>query len=62
MDGDTGQVRPEISELLALPLASGSRELGLRAEDLSVAQARDDGLVEAAGRPAGPVEHSEAAD
>lgn len=48
VDGDTGQVGPELAELLELPFVSGIRELELLGEHLSLTCERDDGLVEAA--------------
>ena len=46
VDADTGQVGPEVAELLGLPFASGVRELALDGERLSLLCERDDGTVE----------------
>jgi electron transfer flavoprotein alpha subunit len=47
VDADTGQVGPEVAELLGLPFASGVRELALEGDRLSLLCERDDGTVEA---------------
>jgi electron transfer flavoprotein alpha subunit len=46
LDGDTGQVGPEIAELNGLPFASGARAMGLRGEVLSLNLEYDDGWEE----------------
>jgi electron transfer flavoprotein alpha subunit len=47
LDGDTGQVGPEIAELSGLPFASGVREMGLSGETLTLTLEHDDGWEEA---------------
>ncbi|MBO0714435.1 MAG: FAD-binding protein, partial [Acidimicrobiales bacterium] len=47
VDADTGQVGPEVAELLGLPFASGVRELSVDGRQLGVLCERDDGTVEA---------------
>ncbi len=47
VDSDTGQVGPEIAELLDLPFVSGVRELELVGEHLRLGCERDDGWVRA---------------
>jgi electron transfer flavoprotein alpha subunit len=47
IDGDTGQVGPELAELLDLPFACGVRELSLENRILSVRLEHDDGWVDA---------------
>jgi electron transfer flavoprotein alpha subunit len=47
VDADTGQVGPEVAQLLGLPFASGVRELALDGDQLSLLCERDDGTVEA---------------
>lgn len=46
LDGDTGQVGPEIAELCGLPFASGARVMGIVGEDLSLTLEHDDGWEE----------------
>ena len=43
LDGDTGQVGPEIAELSGLPFARGVREMGLSGETLTLTLEQDDG-------------------
>jgi electron transfer flavoprotein alpha subunit len=43
LDGDTGQVGPQLAELLGLPFATGIRELALEGEVLSLQLELDDG-------------------
>ncbi|HVB07076.1 MAG TPA: FAD-binding protein [Acidimicrobiales bacterium] len=47
VDADTGQVAPELAELLGLPFVSGAREIELRGERLVLDCERDDGLLRA---------------
>lgn len=47
VDADTGQVGPEVAELLGLPFASGVRDLSVEGRRLSLLCERDDGTVEA---------------
>ena len=47
IDGDTGQVGPELAELLDLPFACGVRELSLEDRVLHVRLEHDDGWVDA---------------
>jgi electron transfer flavoprotein alpha subunit len=47
LDGDTGQVGPEIAELSGLPFASGVREMGLSGETLTLTLELDDGWEDA---------------
>ena len=47
VDADTGQVAPELAELLDLPFVSGAREIELRGERLVLDCERDDGLLRA---------------
>jgi electron transfer flavoprotein alpha subunit len=47
VDADTGQVGPEVAELLGLPFASGVRELSVDGGRLSLHCERDDGTIEA---------------
>jgi electron transfer flavoprotein alpha subunit len=46
LDGDTGQVGPEIAELAGLPFATGVRQMGLEGEELSLILEHDDGSEE----------------
>jgi len=46
LDGDTGQVGPEIAELLGLPFAGGVRRLGLDGDRLALRLENDDGWRE----------------
>jgi electron transfer flavoprotein alpha subunit len=46
LDGDTGQVGPQIAELTGLPFASGVRVMGLDGETLSLTLEYDDGWEE----------------
>jgi electron transfer flavoprotein alpha subunit len=46
LDGDTGQVGPQIAELTGLPFASGVRVMGLTGERLSLTLEYDDGWEE----------------
>jgi len=46
LDGDTGQVGPELAQLLGLPLATGVRVMELMGEDLSLTLEHDDGTEE----------------
>jgi electron transfer flavoprotein alpha subunit len=46
LDGDTGQVGPEIAQLTGLPFATGVRVIGLTGEDLSLTLEHDDGTDE----------------
>ncbi len=46
LDGDTGQVGPEIAQLLGLPFATGVRVMGITGEDLSLTLEHDDGTDE----------------
>ncbi len=50
VDGETGQVGPQVAELLGLPLVSGVRELSLVADLVKASCERDDGFVTAAVR------------
>lgn len=53
VDADTGQVGPELAELLGLPFLAAVRELELVDDELRVVCERDDGTVRAAvGLPA----------
>jgi electron transfer flavoprotein alpha subunit len=47
VDADTGQVGPEVAELLDLPFASGVRQLSLAGRRLSLVCERDDGTASA---------------
>jgi electron transfer flavoprotein alpha subunit len=47
VDADTGQVGPELAELLGLPFATGVRELTLEATTLHLRCEHDDGWVQA---------------
>jgi electron transfer flavoprotein alpha subunit len=47
VDADTGQVGPEIAELLDLPFATGVRHLALEARTLDLRCEHDDGWVQA---------------
>lgn len=46
LDGDTGQVGPQIAELTGLPFASGVRVMGLAGETLALTLEYDDGWEE----------------
>jgi electron transfer flavoprotein alpha subunit len=46
LDGDTGQVGPEIAQLVGLPFATGVRQMGIEGEDLSLTLEHDDGSEE----------------
>jgi len=46
LDGDTGQVGPEIAQLTGLPFATGVRVMGITGEDLSLTLEHDDGTDE----------------
>ena len=46
LDGDTGQVGPEVAELLGLPFASGVRRLAVAGERLRLGLEDDDGWRE----------------
>jgi electron transfer flavoprotein alpha subunit len=46
LDGDTGQVGPEIAQLLGLPFASGVRVMGIEGEVMSLTLQYDDGWEE----------------
>jgi electron transfer flavoprotein alpha subunit len=46
LDGDTGQVGPEIAELTGLPFASGVRVMGMAGETLDLTLEYDDGWEE----------------
>jgi electron transfer flavoprotein alpha subunit len=46
LDGDTGQVGPEVAHLLGLPFATGVRRMGLEGEDLTLTLEHDDGWEE----------------
>jgi electron transfer flavoprotein alpha subunit len=46
LDGDTGQVGPEIAQLLGLPFATGVRRMGLKGDDLALTLEHDDGWEE----------------
>jgi electron transfer flavoprotein alpha subunit len=46
LDGDTGQVGPEVAQLLGLPFATGVRRMGLEGEDLTLTLEHDDGWEE----------------
>jgi electron transfer flavoprotein alpha subunit len=46
LDGDTGQVGPEIAQLLGLPFATGVRQMGIEGEDLALTLEHDDGTEE----------------
>lgn len=48
VDSDTGQVGPELAELLDLPFASGVREMRVDGERLELGCERDDGWAEIA--------------
>ncbi|HUK73205.1 MAG TPA: FAD-binding protein [Streptosporangiaceae bacterium] len=50
VDGDTGQVGPQLAELLDLPLLSGVRELSLDGDRVTATCERDNGFVTAALR------------
>lgn len=45
VDAETGQVAPELAELLGLPFVSGAREIELRGQRLVLECERDDGLL-----------------
>jgi electron transfer flavoprotein alpha subunit len=46
LDGDTGQVGPEVAQLTGLPFAAGVREMGIEGEVLSLTLEHDDGWEE----------------
>ena len=46
LDGDTGQVGPEVAQLAGLPFATGVREMGIEGEVLSLTLEHDDGWEE----------------
>lgn len=46
VDGDTGQVGPELAEILDLPFACGAREMELRPDSLRLRLEHDDGWQE----------------
>jgi electron transfer flavoprotein alpha subunit len=46
LDGDTGQVGPEIAQLVGLPFATGVRQMGIEGEDLALTLEHDDGSEE----------------
>ncbi len=46
LDGDTGQVPPELAELLGMPFACGARELHLEGRSISMLLEQDDGWVD----------------
>jgi electron transfer flavoprotein alpha subunit len=46
LDGDTGQVGPEIAQLAGLPFATGVRVMGLAGENLTLTLEHDDGTDE----------------
>jgi len=46
IDGDTGQVGPEVAELIGLPFAAGVRHLSFAAERLRLGLEHDDGSAE----------------
>jgi electron transfer flavoprotein alpha subunit len=46
LDGDTGQVGPEIAQLTGLPYATGVRVMGIVGEDLTLTLEHDDGTDE----------------
>jgi electron transfer flavoprotein alpha subunit len=46
LDGDTGQVGPEIAELIGLPFATGARIMGIEGSALSLTLEQDDGWEE----------------
>ena len=46
LDGDTGQVGPEIAQLTGLPFATGVRVMGITGENLSLTLEHDDGTDE----------------
>ncbi len=46
LDGDTGQVGPEVAQLAGLPFAAGVREMGLVGDVLSLTLEHDDGWEE----------------
>jgi electron transfer flavoprotein alpha subunit len=46
LDGDTGQVGPEIAQLAGLPFATGVRQMRIAGEDLSLILEHDDGAEE----------------
>jgi electron transfer flavoprotein alpha subunit len=46
LDGDTGQVGPEVAQLLGLPFASGVRVMTIDGEELSLNLEHDDGSEE----------------
>jgi electron transfer flavoprotein alpha subunit len=50
VDADTGQVGPQLAQLLGLPFVSGVRELGLDGDLVTAGCERDDGFVTAAVR------------
>jgi len=47
LDGDTGQVGPEVAELLGLPFACGARSVALDGDELHLGLQHDDGWEEA---------------
>ena len=50
LDGDTGQVGPEVAQLTGLPFAAGVRDMGLEGEDLlSLTLEHDDGCGRSRG-------------
>jgi electron transfer flavoprotein alpha subunit len=46
LDGDTGQVGPEVAQLTGLPFAAGVRYMGIEGEDLRLTLEHDDGWEE----------------
>jgi len=46
LDGDTGQVGPEVAQLAGLPFAAGVREMAIEGEVLSLTLEHDDGWEE----------------
>jgi electron transfer flavoprotein alpha subunit len=46
LDGDTGQVGPEVAQLAGLPFATGVRQMGIKGEDLTLTLEYDDGWEE----------------
>jgi electron transfer flavoprotein alpha subunit len=46
LDGDTGQVGPEVAQLLGLPFATGVRRMGLKGDELTLTLEHDDGWEE----------------
>jgi electron transfer flavoprotein alpha subunit len=46
LDGDTGQVGPEVAQLAGLPFATGVRRMGIEGEELSLTLEHDDGWEE----------------